>query len=232
MKFAKRKKMLPSKKSLSEKIEKTGKVPDWMKTDPEEVRELEEQQRAQMAANRPPEFFLKEDESRNIRFRSDSYIACIFQYSFPVPGKKYWRKVTQPDEGEVDLFAEAGRQAALRAVYEIIDISGYKDKKGKRVRNISRFWNVSMKQHEAIQKLREKKGTLLDREWSVSKIGSGKQSTMMIVPEEPSKITSEQKDAKSLKGEFQKYYAPPDEKGQKALLRSLHISIDSSEDSD
>jgi hypothetical protein len=227
VKFAKPKSK-PSKDSLADRVEgKSKSVPSWMKTDPDEVKELEEAQKTAMFSSRPPEFFLSEDETRNIRFTSETYVACAFQYSIPVPGKKYWRKVTQPDEGDKDLLAEAGKSASLRAIYEIIDVTGYKDKKtSKRIKNIRRFWNMSMKQHEAIQKMREKKGTLLDREWSVTKVGSGKQSTMMIMPEERSSMTSEQKETKSLKKDFQRYYAPPDFKTQKLLLRGLDKSHD------
>jgi hypothetical protein len=223
MKFVKSK-IKKSKESLSDKV-RTGdrKVPKWMEIDPDEIKRKAAEQKEQMFSNRPPEFFLMPDESRNIRFRSDTPIACISQYSIPVgvtpAGNMRFDKFTAPEEGEEDLFAEAGKQSSFRAIYEIIDLTGYKHKKKGRIKNIPRFWNVAMREYEAFEVMRKKYGSLTGREFSVTKTGSGKQSSLTIMPDDPSSLASELKALPRLSKDFTKYYAPPDEKKQRQLLK-------------
>lgn len=198
---------------------KNDKVPPWMLTDPDEIKAANELHREQMQFNRPPEFWLKDGESRTIRFRKSNPIASFGQYSVRVNGR--WRRVTKPAEGDKDLFEEKGLLAQYRAIYEIVDRTGYIDKNKKRVKDRVCFFSVPMKIYEQIEKIREKRGGLIDRDYEITKTGSGKTSSMMMMPEDESPMPSKLKELPSLRKDIMKYYAPPSLKEQKVLLGKL-----------
>lgn len=129
-----------------------------------------------------PRFWVIDGETKQVRFCSNEPLAAIFQYRVRVRGK--WRNITQPGTGENDPCAEAGLMPQYRIIFEIIDVTGYLDQKTKRqVRNIRRFWEISPKIWEQIQKIRTKYGPLTTYNVEVSRSGEGPQTTYTFMPE-------------------------------------------------
>src|SRR5690606_7091109 len=124
------------KKSSPEKKASSGGAPAWMTRDPKMIEKRFQEQKEQAMTSRIPEFWLADGEVKQVRFCSSEPIASIFRYSIPMGGKRFER-VTAPPEGEEDPAADAGLRPSLVAVYEIIDCTGYMDKKtNKRKKNV------------------------------------------------------------------------------------------------
>ena len=197
----------------------TGSQPDWLILDKEkQVKALNQQRRS---GTRVPEIWLREDESKLLRFRYPDCSAVIWAYSAKLRNGKF-DKFTCPPDGAPDLFRdELGMKPSFKAIYEVVDIKGYVDKNGKKVRNTPRFFVVSHKVHEQLQKLREKKGGLDRMNIEVSRTGTGNQTTYMFLPEPPSPMTPEMKAAEKLTPKIRQYFRPLTEAEQRSVVPQI-----------
>lgn len=198
----------------------TLRKPKWMMTNPAEQRQALKEAAAMSGRNRPPELWIKDGEEKSIRSRLPGPVACLWRYTLHMGGDK-WMQVTMPEEGEVDLLKDQGLTPQLRAIYDVIDVKGFVDKKGKRFRNVPRFFNCNSKMYEQLETIRKKRGPLCDFNIDVSRTGTRQTTTYVFLPDTPSPMTAEMKAAKHIRGDFAKFYAPPTEQEQEALLRRI-----------
>jgi hypothetical protein len=153
-----------------------------------------------------PEVFIKDGESKVLRFRTDEPIGLLRRYQVKINGK--WQSVTAPAEGTPDPLREAGLKPALRALYEVIDVDGYTDKKGKQHRMEARFFVANIKVHEQLETIRKKKGGLSKFNIEVSRSGSGTSTTYTLLPEDPGPLAGADR-VQSIRKDVPNYYAPP-----------------------
>jgi hypothetical protein len=196
-----------------------GEDDDWAYTSPEAQKVAVQRQKLQSNRNRAPEFYLKDGEDKDIRFRSDDPIAIIYRYQVKVNGK--WIQVTKPKNGDPDLMNKKGIKPTMRAIYEVIDIRGFTDKEGKKHKNIPRFWAVSGRVHETIQAVRAKVGSLVKQRINVARRGQQTQTTYALIPVGKEMMTPEQLKAPKLAADFRKYYAPPSIEEQRAFIGGI-----------
>lgn len=168
---------------------------------------------------RKPEFYVKTDESKRIRFRTSEPLACFQVYAFRSGGM--WQSYTAPGDDQRDLFRENGLRPMFKAAYEIIDLDGYVPKKGKNagkaVKNVPSFFVVGMRLYEQIAMLQKKYGDLTDRTFTVSRTGSGQQTVYTILPDDPEEMPALDK-IPSIADKLSTYYAPPSLAEQKRIM--------------
>lgn len=192
--------------------------PGWMKVSPQEQREAIAEASMLSGKNRPPELWMKDGEEKVLRFRHDGPIAAIWRYTLKVGGR--FEAFTRPEEGDVDLFAtELGLNPTVKVIYEVVDLKGYVDRAGKKHRNVSRFLVANTAMHNSLDMIRRKRGGLSGFNISMSRQGSGRQTSYSFLPEESSPTPPEVKAAPSLRPEFERFYAPPSEGKQRAIIR-------------
>jgi hypothetical protein len=177
---------------------------------------------ARMAASasrqdRAPEVWLKPDQEIVLRFRTSEPIACFDRYSIPGPGGR-WEKYTRPVQGKRDLFADCGKKASSYAYYEVIDKTGYTDRKGEPHKDIPRLFVANGKVYQQLQKLRQKVGPLSGYDIEVSKQGSGVNSMYTFFPKDPTPMPEKFKKMPSLVSNMAKWYTPPSEEQQRSIL--------------
>jgi hypothetical protein len=209
-----------------------GKKYGWMQTSEEaQSRALKESTQRSMR-NRPPEVWLKDGEEKTLRFRGAGALATFARYRLQLDGK--WRAFTKPADGDTDLFqSELGLNDSFCALFEVVDISGYRDKDGKRHRYIPRFYVVGARQYEQLRLIQRKRGGRLDKfDIVVSRSGSGTQTSYAFIPEMDSPSDPKVKAAASLKEDVNKYYAPPTESEQRAIVNKLRRRSGHSDESD
>jgi hypothetical protein len=192
---------------------------------PEQIAELHKQQSEmnavnQQRANRPPEVYIKDGESRTLRFLTGVPMAAFMEYSLPIGGGRF-ATFSQPPPGEVDLFEEAGMRPSLRTLYEVIDITGYTDREGKTRNMLHAIFKVSKTLHEQIQmvaeELQSSQGVSLSQvDIKVRRAGQGKQTAYTLMP--LGKIKRDLSKYVSLRAKLAQYYAPPTETVQRTYL--------------
>ncbi len=199
-----------------------GSVPSWLMTDPRKKHEASDEAKMQRNRSFIPELWLKPGEDRVVRFRHVRDVGTIWAYSLKLKNGRFTR-VTAPANDEVDLFRdELGLKPSFKAIYEVIDIEGFVDKKtGKRKRNLPRFFVASHKIYEALEKLANKKGGLNLMDIEISRVGEGNQTTYLFQPEDKSPMTAEMKAAEKLHLKVPQLFAPPSEAEQRSLLNQV-----------
>lgn len=191
----------------------------WLTRGSENIAAAVATAKAQSSKKFAPEFYLKDGESRTVRFRSSDPIGIFRQYSLRVNGK--WVRLTAPEAGARDLMREAGLNAGMKALYEIIDRTGYTDKKtGKHVKDTPRFFVANMRLHEQLETIKKKRGNLTGFDIEISRSGSGTQTTYTCLPELPSVFNTAS--IPVLRKDAEKYYAPPSLEEQKALMNGYN----------
>ena len=216
-----------TKRPLARRIEQdedddasVGKKYGWMATNPKDQDRSLQESISRSARNRPPELWIKDREEKLVRFRQAGALGTFSRYRMQVDGK--WRAFTRPAEGEVDLFAsELGLNATFAAVYEVVDINGYKDDQGKRHRFIPRFYVVGGRQFEQLRLIKKKRGPLCNYDITISRSGSGTQTSYAYLPELESPADPKVKAAASLANDVMKYYGPPSEAEQRIIVNKL-----------
>lgn len=207
-----------SMKSLSQASGKN--VPGWMMTSQADKRAALKEQELN-SGRRPPELWVMEDEDKLVRFRQPEELCCLYVYKVPRGGTRF-DTYTAPERGEVDLFEEAGLKRTFQAVYEVIDIKGYTEKKtGKKKRNVARFYRVGARGYQQLQKLLNKRGPLCDYNIEISRSGTGTNTTYAYIPQEHSPMTPEMKAAEKLSAKLADYYRPPTEEEQRVILKNM-----------
>lgn len=196
----------------------------WMTSNRSEIEAMNAAQKAQAQRKRRPELWFKPGEVKLVRFRH-SDPKCFSEYS--VANGKRFDGYTKPLDGERDIFAEVmGLQPRLRFLYEVIDITGYKDTKtNKQIRNVPRFFVTNGKVYDVLQKYIQKCGPLTGYDIEITRNGIGTSTNYVLVPESPTPMTQEMKKAENLTAKLDSYYAPPSEQEQIAIARSKGFSV-------
>lgn len=195
----------------------SGDSASWAVTDPTAFDGLKKQSQGRGTR----ELWVKENEKVTIRFRCSEPLASFERYRFKSNGR--WAQATKP-QGGIDLFAKNGLRASRVFVYEVLDRSGYKNKKtGKVIRNSPRFYVVGARIYEQIQALRQATpdGKLTKFDIIVSRSGTGTQTAYMFIPQAPSPLPEEAKQQPRLAEEWATTFAPPTEAEQRAYMGNI-----------
>jgi hypothetical protein len=229
-KFIKKPK-LPSYMDRDERS--VSKKPSWMLADRESKEKAFAAQKVMAGKDRPPELWIPDGVTKTVRFRDAKEIALIWRYSIQIGGPKgKWRQFTVPEDGATDLFRDVlGAKPSLKAVYEVIDIDGYKDDKtGKRFRNLPRFFVVAQRLHEQLEAIRKKRGGLDTCNIDISRTGQKRETNYSVIPDVPSPMLSDWKAKPRLSLEFEKYYAPLTEEEQEQVVKRVSRRADEDDD--
>lgn len=199
------------------------KRPSWMMTSPEEKKKAVQESRVLSGGRRAPELWFKDGDEKIIRIRDEGDLGAIWRYQVEVDGR--WQAYTKPGDDDTDLFREElGLKPALRYIYEVIDVSGYVDKKsGKKVKNVARFWVVPAKVHEQLEKIRQKRGPLNRFDIEVTCTGERISKGYGFFPEADSSMTGEQKAVPRLSKELDKYFGPVPENEQRMIVKRAYV---------
>jgi hypothetical protein len=205
-----------------------GAKPSWMMTERDQQQQAIEAQKA--LAIRAPEVWIKAGESKMLRFRDATVIACLWRYNVQT-GPNQWTQFTVPNDGDTDLFRDQlGLKPSLKAVYEVIDIEGFTSKAGKTQKNVARFFNTNSRVYEQLEALRHESGPLCNYNIKISRTGSGQSTTYAVIPKMPTPMLPEWKNQPRLVKDFLKYYSPPSETEQKAVVARVGRSSYAPED--
>lgn len=196
--------------------------PSWAIKGREEIQRA--QRRSEVEAKsgrRPPELWVRPEESAMIRFLSNDPIAAIFRYRLQVNGK--WIAATAPAPGEPDLMKRAGLRPQLVHVYPVIDMTGYIDKQTKKkMKNNPRYLSVPGRVEKQIDRFRAKRGDITKFPAEYCRAGEGTDTTYSFLWEERAKMPEEFILAgRKLVKEFDQYYAPPSEEQQRIMLAGV-----------
>lgn len=174
-----------------------------------------------------PEFFLRDGDSRTVRFRCSEPLGTFGRYSLRKDGR--WHSFTAPASGDRDRFREAGLKPSQKFLYELIDVEGYVSKKdGKHHKNQPKFFLANMRQYEQLEMIRKKLGSLTAFNIEIACSGSKQQKTLMFMPEAPRPFNGLDK-IPSLKKDIAKYYAPPSDSTQRSVLEGFDPADNESE---
>jgi hypothetical protein len=192
----------------------------WMMTG-DRMNEEGKAQEASAKRRFSPEFWVRDQEDKVIRFRDNQPICGIYQYSYHDGNR--WRKVTQPSSGE-DLFAQSGKRPYYVYLYEIIDRTGYEktDKKSNKrvqVTNVPSFWVVSEKVHRQLQHICKKRGDLTSTDFEVHREGSDKPVYTLMADDTLGSVPARVLKEKRLSDSVGEFYGPPTAVEQRRMLR-------------
>lgn len=201
-------------------IKKGG--PSWLMVDPSEKKQAAATAKTLGGGERAPEIWFKDGDEKKVRFRDEAEVGALWRYTVEVDGN--WRSFTMPEDGEVDLFRdELGLKPSLRYLYEVIDIDGFKDKKGKRQTNVARFWLVPQKVHDQLEIIRRKRGPLNQFDIEITCAGEKVNKGYQFFADTASPMTREAKAAPRLRADASKYYAPLPESEQRMVVKRAHV---------
>lgn len=190
----------------------------WLTQGQTNIRDMLNKQKAEQSRKFAPEFWLRSGEEKTIRFRRSEPIGSFAVYRLKVRGR--FLRITAPPAGERDLFRESGKRASFVALYEVIDIDGYVEKKtGKKVRNVPRFLAANQRLYEQLEAIRAKKGTLAKFNLSIQKTGEGVNTSYVLIPGDNEPLDGIEK-IPTIANDVSKYYAPPTLEEQRGLLGS------------
>ncbi len=192
--------------------------PSWLMTRKDEQEEAQEEQR--LASIRRPEVWCKDGQTIVVRFRDDEPVGAFFTYSIRVNGK--WISVTKPPEDEPDLMMEniPGLRSSYKFIYEVFDRSGYV-KKGTttKIKDKPRFLVANGRVHKGIQTLVQRRGSVTEYDVEITRNGVGKDAEYSLLPAERSELPKSVIMQDRLAEKIAEYYAPPNEKQQRAYIR-------------
>lgn len=188
----------------------------WMFTGDRMVKETKhsEQQRMKQFA---PEFWVPDGDSAIVRLRSDEPICGLYMYS--VNDGKRWRKVTAPADEKDDKLSASGKRAQYNLVYEVINRTGFTNKKGQKFKDIPQFWLVNDRIHKQLQHIRSKIQSLTKTDLEIHREGGQKPVYTMMPDKSLSPLSAKAKEQPRLAGEVAKFYAPPSVEEQRRMLR-------------
>ncbi len=194
-------------------------APSWLMTTRQQQREAIQEQKL-ASGRRAPEMWLKDGETKKVRFITPEACACIFRYSIRMGAR--FEKFTKPAQGEVDLFSEElGLRAAFNAIYEVNDYAGYTDKEGKRKRNVRRFFVGSGRVYEMLEVLRKQVGPLNEMDISITRTGQSTNTTYSFIPLGKSPMAPEIRNQDRLSKKLAEYYKPLTEEEQRVILNTV-----------
>lgn len=211
-------KLIKFKKKKKASLYDDESIASWADTDRSRYRALAKA--AKIAGRRAPEFWVKDGDSRLIRFLDEDAVVSFQCYRFQLNGK--WVRFTKPVDGKPDLFASRlGLRAGRVFVYRIIDIEGYVNKRGKKITNQPKFLVASNRMYEQTRMLaKESEVELNEQNIKVSRSGGGQDTTYMFVLKPKSKLTPEMKKAAANFPKWKDYFRPPTTSEQKTIVAS------------
>ena len=173
---------------------------------------------AQADAGFAPEFWVKDGTSSVVRFRDDEPVCGLYMYSF-YNGKR-WAKETQSGDPSEDMFAKEGKRPVLYLIYELLDRTGYKNRDGKTLKDVPKYWLVNDRIHRQLQHIRTKKGSLSKFDLEIHREG-GKKPVYTIMPDDAlgDLSTKAKKQPRLGKAGIEKYYSPSSVDEQRRMLR-------------
>ena len=199
-------------------------VAKWAETDSSRFQRLSKQAKAM--GQRAPEFWVKDGESRLVRFVDSDAVVSFECYRFKYNGR--WSRFTRPRPGKPDLFAsKLGLRPQRVFVFRLIDIDGYTDRRGKKMTNLPRFFVVSNRLYDQLQMLASEVGEDLNEfNIKVSRTGQGRDTTYLFIPKQGSPMTSQMKKAISAFPKWQDVYKPLTTDQQRSLVGNVVGSED------
>lgn len=194
-----------------------GQMPAWAITGKANQLAALKRQQATSSLNRPPELWLRDGETKRIRFRDDEPIAVIYRYS--VQQGSNWVKFTKPADGTPDLFQKhLGLRPSFSAIFEVIDVDGYENKEGKKLRNIPRFLAANSRLFAQLQQMVKLRGPLTNYDVLLSRSGTGTSTVYSAMNDVDAPQSLAARKAERLRPKFAAYYAPPTLAQQKAMV--------------
>ena len=173
-----------------------------------------------------PTLWMKDGETRKVRFHSAKPIAMILQHSLPRVGKKGFDSFTCP--GKKCDVCKAGQFPSAKFIHDVTNLTPWKDKNGKKHLLSSQFMELSNKREKPLTRLLatlEKQGGVSKHIIEVARDGEGSATTWSFTPvEKKSKTEAEAqygKELKNLRADFKKYYAPPTPEKLKLFARRV-----------
>lgn len=167
--------------------------------------------------SRAPTFYIPDGETKTVTLRDNESLGGLYMYS--VHNGVRWTKVTQPPEGEIDLFARAGRNPQFNVLYEVFDRDGYTDKKtGKKLKDLPRFWLVTQKMHKQLMHIKAKQGDLTKIDLEIHR--EGKKQPAYTIQVAPTTLPASAKKQPRLADEIAEFFAPPTEAEQRRMLHT------------
>lgn len=229
----KKSKLYQEEDESSSESKSSGGVAPWAITDRSKFKSLAKS--SQTDGLRAPEFWVAEDEKRQIRFIDDDAIVAIRMYVIRGKNNRPERYVA-PAEGEDDLFASVlNLRSQMFFIMRIIDIDGYTPKKGpnkgKKVTNQPKFYLLGSRTYEQVRmSCSEVPGIKLNSgNVVVCRSGSGNQTTYTFIPK-AAVMTPVMKTALLKFPKWTDYYKPPTASQQRAIVARLGASEDSSDE--
>jgi hypothetical protein len=203
-------------------------IASWADTDRSRYRALAKA--AKIAGIRAPEFWVRDGESRLIRFLDEDAVVSFLCYKMKLNGR--WVRYTKPVDGKPDLFAsKLGLRPGRVFVYRIIDIQGYVNKRGKKITNQGKFLVASNKMYEQTRLVaRESELDLNEQNIKMSRSGSGPDTTHVFILKPVSPLTPEMKKAAASFPKWKDYFKPPTTSEQKSIIASYAPGGDDDDD--
>lgn len=197
---------------------------------------LANQQAAQATGN-VPRLFIKDGQTKTVRFRDNTQITGIYYHSLKIEGR--WRYYVCSEGTEIPddrpvrcAFCAAGIGRSVRAVYEVIDREEWEDKQGVKHCHTPRLFEVTQKLHMNIQHI-AKKGMLTDRDVEITR--NGVQQAQYIVlpdPEPTPEIPEGVEVPPRLRDKLADFYKPLTKVEQQAAIAQSGVSGNVAEQED
>lgn len=217
-------------RSDSESRPQSG-VGNWAVTDRSKFRELSSV--AKSEGRFTPEFWVPENERRDIAFVDEDAVAAFRVYNVKRNGR--YTKIVAPPEGAEDLMATMGMRSQLMFLFRVVDIDGYVPKRGpnagKRQRNQCKFYLVGNRMYDQIKlQCVEVHGNRLNSGIvKVVRSGTGRQSVYTFIPKLGGR-TPEIRRAIANFPKWQDFYSPPSVSQQRSIIGSVDDESDGGED--
>jgi len=197
---------------------------------------LANQQAAQSSGN-VPRLFIKDGQTKLVRFRDNTQITGIYYHSLKIEGR--WRYFVCSEGTEIPedrpvncAFCAAGIGRSVRAVYEVIDREEWTDKQGVTHSHTPRLFEVTQKLHANIQHI-AKKGMLTDRDVEITR--NGVQQAQYIVlpdPEPTPEVPSGVDVPPRLRDKLAEFYTPLTKAEQQAAIAQSGVNGNVAEQED
>lgn len=205
-------------------------VASWAVTNPTEFSELAAASATENV--RLPEFWVGPNDRRHVFFMDKDAVVAFRAYNLKIGGR--YQLVVAPPDGEPDLIAEAfpNLRPSSRFLFRVVDIDGYTPKsgpnKGKRVRNVPKFYIVGSRQYEAIklQAVEVPRTPLNACAVLIVRAGAGQSSVTSYFKKPEMKKTPEIIRAIENCPDWKKLLHPPSEAEQRRLIRNRSAEED------
>jgi len=199
-------------------------------------RALANQQAAQSTGN-VPRLFIKDGQTKLVRFRDNTQITGIYYHSLKIDGR--WRYFVCSEGTEIPedrpvrcAFCAAGIGRSVRAVYEVIDREEWEDKQGVKHCHTPRLFEVTQKLHANIQHI-AKKGRLTDRDVEITRNGVQQAQYMVLPDDEPSPLVPPGvEEPPRLMDKLGEFYTPLSKAEQQAAIAQSGVNGNVAEQED